>query len=162
MRASNPWLLLVLCAACGGQAALTPDDIGRRAFAFLKADDFTSYFTQIVVTPAIARQTCPGIIGADRFFESGEGSERQQSERFVQCRANVDFARAVLSRVRVQRKSPELVPPQCPLPLERVDVIVDLTVDGDLHYFVVSDVTQFGGGWRAYRRLRDCGTVDPA
>jgi hypothetical protein len=164
---NRPHLLVcVLVASCGGggtTGGLTPEQIGQKAFDLLKADNFTGYYTQLVATPTMVKATCPGLAPAlvDRYFESQEGSVRLQEERFVECRANIDFSQATLSRVRVRQKTQELTPPECVQPILRVDVNVDVRVGGDTFYFTVGDVMQFTGGWRAYRRLKDCGNVEP-
>jgi hypothetical protein len=143
-------------ASCGGQAALTPEIIGQQTFDALKADNFTQYFTTLVATKTIVGALCPGLPGIERYFESGEGSERLQNDRWVACRQVIDFSKATRTGVTVERKSPELVTPQCSNAIENVDVKVSVEVDGRAGSFTVGGIMQFGAGWRVYRRIKDC------
>lgn len=151
----------VLLAGCGGQAAqLVPETMGKRAFELLKTDDFTKYFTEIVATPTIVRALCPARAGLERYFDTGEGGEIAQRQRWDLCRSQVDFTKATFVAVRTELRPSELVTPECAQPIVQVDVHVSVTVDGKAGSFTIRDVMQFGSGWRAYRRLDKC-SVEP-
>lgn len=149
-----------LTASCGGSAALTPELIGQQAFELLKADNFTDYISGVVANVAIVSPLCAGLPGLMRYFDSGEGAERPQNDRWVECRAAVDFSKAIFVRANAtQNANSTLVPPSCAMPLIQVDVKVDLTVGGKAATFTIADVTQFNTGWRAYGRLKNCSTA---
>jgi hypothetical protein len=152
----------ILLGACGGSANLEPESIGRLAFDFLKANNFTGYYTTLVATPTMVERTCPGLAGVTRYFDSGNGSPRVQEDRFIACRAAIDFSRATLREVRIIPRAEELTPPECVLPILSRDVVGVVQVGAETFYFTVSKVMQFSGGWRAYDRLKDCGNVPPS
>ena len=159
-------LALFLCGfGCGGESPLTPEVIGQKAFEYLKADRFTDYYTSLVATPAIVTQTCPGLAGIERYFESGEGSPRAQEDRFIECRQrlsqSVDLAQATLLDVRVVPKTQELAAPECVYTILNVDVVVRGRAGGQEFTFTVPGTMQFIRGWRVYKRIRDCGPVTP-
>jgi hypothetical protein len=153
--------LLFVTASCGGQNALTPEDVGRLTFNYLKNNDFTGYFTTLVATPAIVVQTCPGLAGIDRYFDTGEGGQQPQQDRFLTCRMAIDFTNAVYVGTTVVPQTSELVPPACNLPIDRADAVVTVRVGTDSYYFTVTDVTHFVAGWRVYKRINNCGTTPP-
>ena len=150
-----------LALGCGGQGTqLVPETMGKRAFDLLRADDFTKYFTEIVTTPTIVRALCPAKPGVERYFDSGEGSEMSQRDRWDQCRSQIDFGKAVFVGVRTELRPSDLGTPECAQPIVQVDVFVDVSVQGRPGTFAIRAVMQFGAGWRAYGRLDRC-SVQP-
>jgi hypothetical protein len=155
-------LTLTLAAlGCGGQDSLTPEIIGQKAFEYLKADNFTAYYTSLVATPAIVRQTCPGLAGIDRYFDSGEGASRPQEDRFIECKAVIDFSQATLVGVTVVPRTQELAAPECVYTILNVDLVGRVRVGSQEFTFTVPGTMQFIRGWRVYKRIKDCGPVTP-
>lgn len=158
--ASGGVLASGMLLGCGGDASLTPELIARQTFDLLKADKFSTYFTTLAANTAIVTPLCPGLAGLTRYFESGEGAEGPQNDRWVECRAAVDFSKATFVRSTVTPKANStLVPPSCAQPLIQVDARVEVNVAGKAATFTVADITQFDSGWRAYGRLKNCSTA---